>query len=125
MNKIGIVMDPISEINYKKDSTLLLMHELQKKDKEIFYINKDDLFFSNQTPMAISQQVNVFMNEIKWFDLQPAKKIKLTSLDLILMRQDPPFDMNFINNTYVLEAAENQGLKVINCLLYTSPSPRD
>ena len=114
MNKIGIVMDPISEINYKKDSTLLLMHELQNQDKELFYINKDDLFFSNQTPMAISQQVNVFMNEIKWFDLQPAKKIKLTSLDLILMRQDPPFDMNFINNTYVLEAAENQGLKVIN-----------
>ena len=114
MNKIGIVMDPISEINYKKDSTLLLMHELQNQGKELFYINKDDLFFSNQTPMAISQQVNVFMNEIKWFDLQPAKKIKLTSLDLILMRQDPPFDMNFINNTYVLEAAENQGLKVIN-----------
>ena len=61
MNKIGIVMDPISEINYKKDSTLLLMHELQNQDKELFYINKDDLFFSNQTPMAISQQVNVFM----------------------------------------------------------------
>ena len=114
MNKIGIVMNPISEINYKKDSTLLLMHELQNQDKELFYINKDDLFFSNQIPMAISQQVNVYMNEIKWFDLQPAEKIELTSLDLILMRQDPPFDMNFINNTYVLEAAENQGLKVIN-----------
>ena len=42
MNKIGIVMDPISEINYKKDSTLLLMHELQNQDKELFYINKDD-----------------------------------------------------------------------------------
>ena len=94
MNKIGIVMNPISEINYKKDSTLLLMHELQNQDKELFYINKDDLFFSNQIPMAISQQVNVYMNEIKWFDLQPAEKIELTSLDLILMRQDPPFDMN-------------------------------
>ena len=103
MNKIGIVMDPISEINYKKDSTLLLMHELQNQGKELFYINKDDLFFSNQTPMAISQQVNVFMNEIKWFDLQPAKKIKLTSLDLILMRQDPPFDMKYISNCYLLE----------------------
>ena len=114
MNKIGIVMNPISEINFKKDSTLLLMHELQNQDKELFYINKDDLFFSNQTPMAMGQKVNVFMNENKWFDLQPLQKIELTSLDLILMRQDPPFDMNFINNTYVLEAAENQGLKVIN-----------
>ena len=114
MNKIGIVMNPISEIYFTKDSTLLLMHELQNQDKELFYINKDDLFFSNQTPMAMGQKVNVFMNENKWFDLQPLQKIELTSLDLILMRQDPPFDMNFINNTYVLEAAENQGLKVIN-----------
>ena len=103
MNKIGIVMNPISEINYKKDSTLLLMHELQNQDKELFYINKDDLFFSNQIPMAISQQVNVYMNEINWFDLQPAKKIELTSLDLILMRQDPPFDMKYISNCYLLE----------------------
>ena len=114
MNKIGIVMNPISEINFKKDSTLLLMHELQNQGKELFYINKDDLFFSNQTPMAVCQKVNVYMNENKWFDLQAIQKIKLNSLDLILMRQDPPFDMNFVNNTYVLEAAENKGLKVIN-----------
>lgn len=114
MNKIGIVMNPISEINFKKDSTLLLMHELQNQGKELFYINKDNLFFSNQTPMAVCQKVNVYMNENKWFDLQAIQKIKLNSLDLILMRQDPPFDMNFVNNTYVLEAAENKGLKVIN-----------
>ena len=114
MNKIGIVMNPISEINFKKDSTLLLMHELQNQGKELFYINKDDLFFSNQTPMAVCQKVNVYMSENKWFDLQAIQKIKLNSLDLILMRQDPPFDMNFVNNTYVLEAAENKGLKVIN-----------
>ena len=114
MKKIGIVMNSIAEINFKKDSTLLLMSELQNQGKELYYIENLNLYFSNQTPMAVAQKIEVFMNENKWFDLEDPEKIELASLDLVLMRQDPPFDMNFINNTYVLEAAENKGLKVVN-----------
>ena len=114
MKKIGIVMNSIAEINFKKDSTLLLMSELQNQGKELYYIENLNLYFSNQTPMAVAQKIEVFMNENKWFDLEDPEKIELASLDLVLMRQDPPFDMNFINNTYVLEAAENEGLKVVN-----------
>lgn len=114
MKKIGIVMNSIAEINFQKDSTLLLMSELQNQGKELYYIENLNLYFANQTPMAIAQKIEVFMNENKWFDLQDQEKIELASLDLVLMRQDPPFDMNFINNTYVLEAAENKGLKVVN-----------
>ena len=114
MKKIGIVMNSIAEINFKKDSTLLLMSELQNQGKELYYIENLNLYFSNQTPMAVAQKIVVFLNENKWFDLEDPEKIELASLDLVLMRQDPPFDMNFINNTYVLEAAENKGLKVVN-----------
>ena len=114
MKKIGILMNSIAEINFKKDSTLLLMSELQNQGKELYYIENLSLYFSNQTPMAVAQKIEVFMNENKWFDLEDPEKIELASLDLVLMRQDPPFDMNFINNTYVLEAAENKGLKVVN-----------
>ena len=114
MKKIGIVMNSIAEINFKKDSTLLLMSELQNQGKELYYIENLNLYFSNQTPMAVAQKIEVFMNENKWFALEDPEKIELASLDLVLMRQDPPFDMNFINNTYVLEAAENKGLKVVN-----------
>jgi len=114
MKKIGIVMNSIAEINFKKDSTLLLMSELQNQGKELYYIENLNLYFSNQMPMAVAQKIEVFMNENKWFDLEDPEKIELASLDLVLMRQDPPFDMNFINNTYVLEAAENKGLKVVN-----------
>ncbi len=114
MKKIGIVMNSIAEINFKKDSTLLLMSELQNQGKELYYIENLNLYFSNQTPMAVAQKIEVFMNENKWFALEDQEKIELASLDLVLMRQDPPFDMNFINNTYVLEAAENKGLKVVN-----------
>ena len=114
MKKIGILMNSIAEINFKKDSTLLLMSELQNQGKELYYIENLNLYFSNQTPMAVAQKIEVFMNENKWFDLEDPEKIELASLDLVLMRQDPPFDMNFINNTYVLEAAENKGLKVVN-----------
>ena len=114
MKKIGIVMNSIAEINFRKDSTLLLMSELQNQGKELYYIENLNLYFSNQTPMAVAHKIEIFMNENKWFDLEDPEKIELASLDLILMRQDPPFDMNFINNTYVLEAAETEGLKVVN-----------
>ena len=103
MFKVGVVMNPISEINYFKDSTLLLMFELQEQGHELFYIDHRNLFFSNQTPMALIQKVEVYMNQDKWYSLDEEEKISLDTLDAVLMRQDPPFDMNFINNTYVLE----------------------
>ena len=114
MFKVGVVMNPISEINYFKDSTLLLMIELQEQGHELFYIDHRNLFFSNHTPMALIQKVEVCMNQDKWFSLNEEEKISLDTLDIVLMRQDPPFDMNFINNTYVLESAEKNGLAVVN-----------
>ena len=114
MFKVGVVMNPISEINYFKDSTLLLMIELQEQGHELFYIDHRNLFFSNQTPMALTQRAEVCMNQDKWYSLDEEEKISLDILDAVLMRQDPPFDMNFINNTYVLESAEKNGLAVVN-----------
>ena len=64
--------------------------------------------------MALIQRAEVYMNQDKWYSLGEKEKISLDTLDAVLMRQDPPFDMNFINNTYVLESAEKNGLAVIN-----------
>ena len=57
MKKIGIVMNSIAEINFRKDSTLLLMSELQNQGKELYYIENLNLYFSNQTPMAVAQKL--------------------------------------------------------------------
>ena len=78
MKKIGILMNSIAEINFKKDSTLLLMSELQNQGKELYYIENLNLYFSNQTPMAVAQKIEVFMNENKWFDLEAVSYTHLT-----------------------------------------------
>lgn len=112
--KIAVVMDPISEIKYKKDSTLLLLNEAQKRNHQLFYIEPQDLFLKGDVPSAICSDISVKMNSQDWFALKNEREIALKDMDAILMRQDPPFDMEYVVNTYILEAAEKEGVHIIN-----------
>jgi glutathione synthase len=112
--KIAVVMDPISKINYKKDSTLLLLNEAQKRNHQLFYIEPQDLFFKGDVPSAICSDISVKMNPENWFSLENEREISIKDVDVVLMRQDPPFDMEYVVNTYILEAAEQEGVHVIN-----------
>ena len=112
--KIAVVMDPISKINYKKDSTLLLLNEAQKRNHQLFYIEPQDLFFKGDIPSAICSDISVKMNPENWFALENEREISIKDVDAVLMRQDPPFNMEYVVNTYILEAAEQEGVHVIN-----------
>ena len=112
--KLGIVMDPIETINFKKDSTLAMMLEAQSKGHEIFYITPDSLFVDSGIAFACSSNVEVRDNPTDWFSLEDEMIIRLTDLNAILMRQDPPFNSDYIYNTYVLEMAAREGVNVFN-----------
>ena len=112
--KLAFVMDPISQISYKKDSTLAMMVEAQEKGHEIFYIEPDCLFFNADKPCAEFSPISVKYEESSWYEKGENTISSLDFFDAILMRQDPPFDMDFINNTYILEAATKLGVKVFN-----------
>ena len=112
--KIAVVMDPISNIDFKKDSTLLLIYEAQKRNHDLFYIESNNLFFDGKEACALSSKIKVKMDQENWFSLEDTNKIFLKDLDVIFMRQDPPFDMGYINNTYVLDSAEKGGVKIYN-----------
>ena len=112
--KLAFVMDPISQISYKKDSTLAMMVEAQEKGHEIFYIEPDCLFFNADKPCAEFSPISVKYEESSWYEKGENNISSLDFFDAILMRQDPPFDMDFINNTYILEAAIKLGVKVFN-----------
>ena len=107
-------MDPISQISYKKDSTLAMMFEAQEKGHEIFYIEPNHLFFNSDKPCAEFSTISVKYEESCWYEKGENNISSLDFFDAILMRQDPPFDMDFINNTYILEAATKFGVKVFN-----------
>ncbi len=112
--KLGIVMDPLSSINTKKDSSFAMMLAAQKAGWEIHTIYQSDLYTENDKPKAHSRTTQVEDNPEHWFDFTSEQDIELSSLDVILMRKDPPFDIEYIASTYILQLAEQLGTLVVN-----------
>ena len=112
--KIGIVMDPIGTINFKKDSSLAMLFEAQSRGWQLFYMEQSDLYIAHDVARAKMKALKVFNDASRWHELSEAEDLALDSLDAILMRKDPPFDMNYIYSTYILEKAEEKGTIIIN-----------
>ncbi|WP_045223440.1 glutathione synthase [Methyloterricola oryzae] len=112
--KLGIVMDPIGGINIKKDTSFAMLLEAQARDWELWYMELNDLYLRDGRTYARMRQLEVDRNELRWFGFLGEKELPLDSLDVVLMRKDPPFDQEYIYATYLLECAENRGLLVVN-----------
>ncbi|TLX51510.1 glutathione synthase [Pseudoalteromonas ruthenica] len=112
--KLGIISDPISGFNIKKDTGFAMMLEAEKRGYELYYMEMDDLFLRQGKAFAHAARAHVFDNAEKWYDLAPQQNIALGDLDIILMRKDPPFDTEYIYATYILERAELAGALVVN-----------
>ena len=112
--KFGIVMDPIGSISFKKDSSLAILLKAQERGHDLIYMEPNSLFLTEQGPHARAFNISVRDDPSSWFSLENERLIPLEEIDLIIMRQDPPFDSDYIYNTYVLDSAESRGVKVIN-----------
>jgi glutathione synthase len=112
--KIGVVMDPIANISYKKDTTLAMLWAAQARDWQLYYMEQRDLYLDQGEARARMAHITVFHDPESWYDLAPAEDRALSELDVILMRKDPPFDNEFIYSTYILEAAERAGTLIVN-----------
>jgi glutathione synthase len=112
--KLGVVMDPIGSINYKKDSTLAMLLEAQRRGWELHYMEQGDLFLRDAVASARMRYLKVFDDPARWFELSTDTIRPLAELDVILMRKDPPFDTEYIYTTYLLEQAEARGVLVVN-----------
>ncbi|RKZ97643.1 MAG: glutathione synthase [Gammaproteobacteria bacterium] len=111
---IGIVMDPISEINIKKDSSFAMLLAAQAKGWSLFYMEQQDLFLHQGFVSASMKPLKVMDNSDNWYQLGNTQTMPLADLDVILMRKDPPFDMEYIYSTYLLEQAQAAGVLVVN-----------
>ena len=111
---IGVVMDPIQSIHYKKDTTLALLWAAQDRGAALFYIKPDGLFLEGDVAMARAQPLAVFRDAKRWYELGNEATLTLADLDVVLMRKDPPLDMEYIYATYLLERAERQGTLIVN-----------
>ncbi len=107
-------MDPINGITIKKDSSFAMLLAAQKRGWDIHYMELKDLFTINDIPMANMRSLQVEENPKQWFTLADNRTEELASLDILLMRKDPPFDLEYIYSTYILEHAERLGTLVVN-----------
>ena len=112
--RVGIVMDPIAGISYKKDSSLAMLLAAQDRGWTLFYMEQQDLYLNEGKARARMKPLKVFANPQKWFELDAETDTALSDLDVILMRKDPPFDMEFVYSTYLLEQAERDGVLIVN-----------
>lgn len=111
---LGVVMDPIESIQPKKDSTLAMLLAAQRRGWTPVYLRQQDLSIRDGIAIGHGQRVEAIDDAEKWFELRGAWDGHLDTLDALLMRKDPPFDMEYIYTTYILQIAENRGLLVVN-----------
>jgi len=112
--KIGMVMDPIESITPKKDSSLAMMLEASRRGAEIHYFEQQDLCMISGRAIGSSTLLTVRDDYDDWFDFGETQDVALGDLDAILMRKDPPFDMEYIYTTYILDRAKLAGALVVN-----------
>jgi glutathione synthase len=111
---VAVQMDPIERIKIAGDSTFALLLEAEKRGHALFYYTPDKLALESGTVSASVRPLNVRDKEGEHFTLGVAKRVELSSFDVILMRQDPPFDMNYITGTHLLEMLQPKTLVVNN-----------
>ncbi|MFU9135569.1 glutathione synthase [Erwinia tasmaniensis] len=114
MIKLGIVMDPITSINIKKDTSFAMLLEAQRRGYEIHYMEMSDLYLRGGKARAHTRLLSVEQNAESWFAFGSEQDIALADLNVVLMRKDPPFDTEFIYATYILERAEEKGTLIVN-----------
>lgn len=121
---ILFLMDPLSSLSLKKDSTLAMIRAAQLRGWSIFYCEQQDLLFKSGQALAISASLELTPDLLEalpdgpadrpWYSLGDVQEQPLAAFDIIMNRKDPPFDMEYIYTTYLLERAEQQGALVVN-----------
>ncbi len=111
--KIGVVMDPIQKIDIEKDTTFVLMLEAQKRGHEVYYMEIGDLSVHGTSPVAHFRRVHVARATPHYEFGRPAFK-PLSWFNVILMRKDPPFDMEFFYATHLLSLVDQRRCLVVN-----------
>ena len=112
--KIAFLTDPLSQFKTYKDSTFAMMREAVRRGYAIYAFGPEDLALEGGKVVANSRRIHLTGDAHDWFRADASVASGLAEFDAILQRKDPPFDMEYIYATYLLELAERQGARVFN-----------
>lgn len=112
--KICVILDPLERIKPYKDSTYAIMLEAAARGNSVFVMMQEGLLWKNGRVLGGATPITMTGNEEDWYRLGTSKEMPLTDFDAVLMRKDPPFDMEYVTSSWLLERAVAQGARVFN-----------
>jgi len=112
--KLAFVLDPLDSIKTYKDSSYAMMREAALRGHELAVLHQEDLVLRNGQALAYVRELTLMTEQNPWYRVSQAQARALNSFDAVMMRKDPPFDMEYIYSTYLLELAQRDGARVIN-----------
>jgi glutathione synthase len=112
--KIAFLADPLSGFKTYKDSTFAMMREAARRGHAVFAFEQRHMFLENGVVSADVAEITLTGDATDWYRAAAAELHSLADFDAVIQRKDPPFDMEYIYGTYLLEMAERQGARVFN-----------
>jgi glutathione synthase len=112
--KLAFIVDPLDEFKLEKDTTYAIMREAAAQGHELYALQQDDLAWHKQSVTGNAARLHLTGETPVWYRLDTAIETPLEKFDAVLMRKDPPFDMEYVYSTYLLEIAERRGARVFN-----------
>ncbi len=112
--KIAFQMEALENADWEFGASPLLVHEACRRGFEVFHYLQESLTLGNDGVYASAARTNVDLASDKLYEQDGYKQVDLTSFDVVFMRQEPPFDMNYITATYMLERLKEHGVFVTN-----------
>ena len=111
--KVGFQLDPIESLNFKTDSTLPIIYESQKRKNRNFYYLPGSLTFKNNSVYAMTREIKFKKNNLNDFSIGKLQSTNLDKFDYIFVRQDPPYNMEYISSMHLLEQISHKA-RIIN-----------
>lgn len=112
--RLGVIMDPVEQIKGYKDTTVGLLREAIRRGYVVTYFQPGDLLLRDGVLFGMGRPLETTNSDSHWYTLGPMTRVPMIEFDVLLMRKDPPFDMEYIYTTYLLEQAERDGVLVVN-----------
>ncbi len=112
--KIAFVLDPLDAIKTYKDSSYAMMREAASRGHTLACLQQEDIVMRNGKVFGYARDLALTSDPKAWYEVGERAAVGLETFDAVMMRKDPPFDMEYVYSTYLLELAQRQGARVIN-----------
>jgi glutathione synthase len=112
--KIAFIVDPLDDFKIYKDSTFAMMREAAARQHHVYSMLQEDVAWEAGAVTGYAQKLHLTGDAIAWYRAEATQPVPLKDFDAVVMRKDPPFDMEYVYSTYLLELAQEQGARVFN-----------